>query len=427
MIRIPGEDLRHYSGLDWVQAHPAGVTRALGIQQVAMGGPTPRQELPAAQLRLPAPPHPLRNQRPFVLCHRTPNVEQELIVGITTHGAVEKLYPTPALREFVEEEDLVHVVAGQPIWGREEDTLEGGKGRLVPQPVQTRAVELGSTVAVITVNMLLRQLPVGVRRHCRPQAGQLLLNRLRMLLTVGRDSDIQGDFHGLPASYMVLVQAGDLRCRPSPTAEGIGTHNPIVARRQCRLWWYGAPAKRFSWLPPVWGVPLIQEDTGPKGLAAEPLGASPPRQREEAPTGAAKFVICDHTIEVFFRVLKQGCQIEQLRLQTPQRLVNAIAIYLIVAWRIHTITMASRAYPEVSCEVVFEPHEWQTIYTMQYHCCPPQTPPPLREMVRSLAQIGGVLARKGDGEPGIQSIWQGYQRLYDFLYALETHRAVNAL
>ena len=135
---------------------------------------------------------------------------------------------------------------------------------------------------------------------------------------------------------------------------------------------------------------------------------------------------CRWEIEVFFRVLKQGCQIEQLRLQTPQRLVNALAIYLIVAWRIHTITMASRAYPEVSCAVVFAPQEWQTIYTMQYHCCPPQTPPPLREMVRSLAQLGGFLARKGDGEPGIQSIWQGYQRLYDFLYALETHQAVNA-
>ena len=62
-------------------------------------------------------------------------------------------------------------------------------------------------------------------------------------------------------------------------------------------------------------------------------------------------------IELFFRVLKQGCQIEQLRLQTKPRLVNALAVYLIVAWRIHTITRLSRAYPEVSCEVVFEPQE----------------------------------------------------------------------
>ena len=133
---------------------------------------------------------------------------------------------------------------------------------------------------------------------------------------------------------------------------------------------------------------------------------------------------CDCHIEVFFRVFKQGCQIERLRLQTKPRLVNALAIYLIVAWRIHTITMLSRATPAVSCEVVCEPQEWQTIYTMQYRRRPLQEPPPLRELVRGLARFGGFLARTGDGEPGVQTLWQGYQRLQDFLYALKTYRAV---
>ena len=135
---------------------------------------------------------------------------------------------------------------------------------------------------------------------------------------------------------------------------------------------------------------------------------------------------CRWEIELFFRVLKQGCKIEQLRVQTDQRLLNALAIYLIVAWRIHNITMAGRAYPEVSCEVVFAPQEWYTLYTMQHHRHPPPTPPPLREMVRSLAQLGGFLARTRDGEPGIQAIWQGYQRLHEFVYAIDTYRAVHA-
>jgi hypothetical protein len=130
-------------------------------------------------------------------------------------------------------------------------------------------------------------------------------------------------------------------------------------------------------------------------------------------------------IELFFRVLKQGCQIERLRLETTHRLLNALAIYLIIAWRIQTITMMGRAYPDASCEVVFTPQEWQTIYTMQYQSSPPDQPPSLRDTVRALAQLGGFLARTGDGEPGIKSIWQGYQRLHDFLYAIETHLAVN--
>jgi hypothetical protein len=115
-----------------------------------------------------------------------------------------------------------------------------------------------------------------------------------------------------------------------------------------------------------------------------------------------------------------------LRWETNHRLLNALAIYLIIAWRIHTITRLGRAYPAASGEVVFAPREWQTIYTMQYHCRPPVSPPSLRALVRALAQLGGFLARTGDGEPGIKSIWQGYQRLHEFIYAVETHLAVNA-
>jgi hypothetical protein len=136
---------------------------------------------------------------------------------------------------------------------------------------------------------------------------------------------------------------------------------------------------------------------------------------------------CRWEMALFCRVLTQGCQIEPLRVQTDQRLLHALARYVIVAWRIPNITMAGRAYPAVSCEVVFEPQEWSTLYTMQHHGHPPPTPPPLREMVRSLAQLGGFFARQGDGEPGIKAIWQGYQRLHECIYAIDTFRTVNAL
>src|SRR5262249_23209985 len=118
-------------------------------------------------------------------------------------------------------------------------------------------------------------------------------------------SDIQRDFHELPPSYSVQPQACCLRRRSSPTAEGTGTHNPIGAHHPRRPWWYGAPATRFSWRPPVWGLPRIQKDTGPQGLTAQPLRASPPRQPETVPTGTAKFVICDHTIEINFDEIKE--------------------------------------------------------------------------------------------------------------------------
>lgn len=125
------------------------------------------------------------------------------------------------------------------------------------------------------------------------------------------------------------------------------------------------------------------------------------------------------------RVLKHGCQSEQLRVQTAQRGLNARAIDWIVAWRIHTITMAGRAYPEGSCEGVFARQEWHTLYTRPPHGHLPPPPPPRRAMVRSLAPLGGFFARQGDGEPGIKAIWQGYHRRHECIYARDTSRTVN--
>ncbi len=48
-------------------------------------------------------------------------------------------------------------------------------------------------------------------------------------------------------------------------------------------------------------------------------------------------------MERFCRVLKQGWQMEQWRVQTEQRVLNALALYVIVAWRLHHIPMAGRA------------------------------------------------------------------------------------
>ena len=37
----------------------------------------------------------------------------------------------------------------------------------------------------------------------------------------------------------------------------------------------------------------------------------------------------------------------------------------------------------------------------------------LREAMRRVAALGSFLGRKGDGEPGTQTLWRGLQRLDD--------------
>ena len=58
-------------------------------------------------------------------------------------------------------------------------------------------------------------------------------------------------------------------------------------------------------------------------------------------------------IEDFHRVLKSGCQIEDLANKTAERLKRAIAINLVIAWRIMLLCLMGREYPNLPAELLF--------------------------------------------------------------------------
>jgi hypothetical protein len=119
-------------------------------------------------------------------------------------------------------------------------------------------------------------------------------------------------------------------------------------------------------------------------------------------------------IEVFHRTLKSGCQIETRQLGSADRIEACLAIDLVVAWRIFHLTKLGRETPDVPCTVYFEAIEWQALVGfIRQDPIAPRQPPSLREAIRLVASLGGFLGRKGDGEPGTQTIWLGLQRLDD--------------
>jgi Transposase DNA-binding/Transposase Tn5 dimerisation domain len=118
-------------------------------------------------------------------------------------------------------------------------------------------------------------------------------------------------------------------------------------------------------------------------------------------------------IEVFFRTLKSGCRVEERRFEDVERFLPCLAIYLIVTWRTLFVCRLGREFPEISCEAIFEPAEWQSVYQVVHHKAPPATAPTLAEMVRMVAQLGGYLNRQRRDPPGPQTIWLGLQRLHD--------------
>jgi hypothetical protein len=123
-------------------------------------------------------------------------------------------------------------------------------------------------------------------------------------------------------------------------------------------------------------------------------------------------------IEVFHRTLKSGCQIENRQLGHADRIEGCLAIDLVVAWRIFHLCKLGRETPDVPCTVYFEEIEWQALVGfINKDPIPPPQPPTLREAMRLTASLGGFLGRKGDGEPGTQTLWLGLQRLDDIAEA----------
>ena len=63
-------------------------------------------------------------------------------------------------------------------------------------------------------------------------------------------------------------------------------------------------------------------------------------------------------IEVFHKILKSGCRVEQARLRTAKRLVRLLVVFCILSWR---VTMLNRAEPDLEPALVLTDMETSTL------------------------------------------------------------------
>ena len=129
------------------------------------------------------------------------------------------------------------------------------------------------------------------------------------------------------------------------------------------------------------------------------------------------YYCCRWEIEIYFRVLKGGCRVEDLQLETAERFEACLAVYMIVVWRVLYVLMLGRNCPEMRCDTVLSEAEWKSVYQIVTNRKPPNVPPKLGEIVDLIAELGGHLGRKHDGPPGPKVIWIGLQRMRDFALA----------
>jgi len=88
-----------------------------------------------------------------------------------------------------------------------------------------------------------------------------------------------------------------------------------------------------------------------------------------------------------------------------------------------------RHHPDVPCTEYFEEAQWQARVAFVYRDPKKaeEPPPPLRTALRMVAELGGFLGRKGDGEPGAQTLWRGLQRLDDITLSWIAFRSGGTL
>ncbi len=130
-------------------------------------------------------------------------------------------------------------------------------------------------------------------------------------------------------------------------------------------------------------------------------------------------------IELFFLVLKQGCRVEALRLSTVERIEKALVLFMVVPWRIARLMRLGRTAPDLDAALLFSPEEWQAAYNLAKKC-PPKQAPKLNTLVRLIAGLGGFLGRKCDGEPGMQRLWLGLERVRDFAEGMRLAQGLRA-
>lgn len=121
-------------------------------------------------------------------------------------------------------------------------------------------------------------------------------------------------------------------------------------------------------------------------------------------------------IETFHKILKSGCRTEEAKLRTAERLVNLVAVFCIVGWRIFWLTILNREAPEAPAKVALTRTEIAVLDAIAKRNgrAPPRGT--IADTLIAIARLGGYLARANDPPPGNKVLWRGLSKLADIAY-----------
>jgi hypothetical protein len=172
--------------------------------------------------------------------------------------------------------------------------------------------------------------------------------------------------------------------------------------------------KQKDYPPLMLTVIYAQEASTPRGrekIDWKLITNLPVRSRKDAVEKLAWYAM-RWRIETFHKILKSGCRAEAAKLRTAERIVNLIAVFCVLSWRIFWMTMMNRVAPLVSPLVALTQIETRLLDGLLPETCKRQKAT-LSTYLIKIARLGGYLARRSDSPPGNMVMWRGLSRLTD--------------
>lgn len=189
---------------------------------------------------------------------------------------------------------------------------------------------------------------------------------------------------------------------PAPLGTLKRAAQPVVAAWVVRIWEANPPAgvEALEWI----------------------LITSVPTQTPEQLRQRRDWYACRWMVEVFHDIEKNGCSEEDRRFETAERMEACLAILSVVAVRIFQMRTALETSPNEPAEQVATQEEIQVLRRYLKHKRGHFT---VKDFVRGVASLGGFLGRKHDGNPGVKTLWRGYQRFQDLLLGYQFRRLAH--
>jgi hypothetical protein len=177
--------------------------------------------------------------------------------------------------------------------------------------------------------------------------------------------------------------------------------------------------------PMTWNLVEVWEPEPPSGT--EPVHwriwtLEPAATAAEALEVVRRYT-CRWPIEEVHLALKSGCRVEGLRLETWDGLEKAVRVNAAVAARIVSLRDRARETPEAPASEVLSDDEIEVLVCRFGKGMEPSKLT-IGQAVLWIGRLGGHLNRKGDGMPGVRTLWRG---LHDLTLLVAGYRAGKRL